>query len=122
MPAIYQHGVILAAANDVPNLWSIKPEKATIPRRCRYIPQKGMWVSGKQWNVPIKLDAKTRTRLLGLKYTDKDSGKTYMQTHTGWFKPAGKGWVVYLQPGHSLHDLQNPTYERILLNAVVWKP
>jgi len=64
----------------------------------------------------------TRTRLLGFKYTDKDSGKTYMQTHTGWFKSAGKGWVIYLQPGHSLHDLTNPTYERILLNAVIWKP
>lgn len=65
---------------------------------------------------------KTRTTLLGFKYTDKASGKTYMQTHAGWVKPAGKGWVIYLQPGHSLHDLQNSTYERILLNALVWKP
>ena len=64
----------------------------------------------------------TRKTLLGLKYHDKDSDKTYMQTHAGWLKPAGKGWIIYLQPGHSLHDLKNPTYERILLNALIWKP
>jgi type 1 glutamine amidotransferase len=64
----------------------------------------------------------TRTLLLGLKYTDKDSGKTYMQSHAGWVKQSGKGWIVYLQPGHDLHDLTHPTFERILLNAVVWKP
>jgi hypothetical protein len=64
----------------------------------------------------------TRKTLLGFKYQDKDSGKTYMQTHAGWLKPSGKGWIVYLQPGHSLHDLKNPTYERILLNALIWKP
>jgi hypothetical protein len=65
---------------------------------------------------------KTRARLLGLKYADKDSGKTYMQPHAGWCKPSGKGWIVYLQPGHDLHDLKDPTYERIMLNAVIWKP
>jgi hypothetical protein len=64
----------------------------------------------------------TRTRLLGLKYTDKDSRKTCMQSHAGWVKRSGKGWIVYLQPGHDLHDLTHPTFERILLNAVVWKP
>ena len=70
----------------------------------------------------VLADDKTRTRLLGFKYTDKSSGKTYMQTQSGWVKPSGKGWIVYLQPGHSLHDLKDPVYERILLNAVIWKP
>jgi hypothetical protein len=70
----------------------------------------------------VLAEDKTRTRLLGFKYTDKNSGKTYMQTQSGWVKPSGKGWIVYLQPGHSLHDLKNPAYERIVLNAVVWKP
>jgi len=65
---------------------------------------------------------KSRTVLLGLKYSDRDSGKTYMQSHAGWVKASGKGWIVYLQPGHDLHDLTHPTFERILLNAVVWKP
>lgn len=65
---------------------------------------------------------RTRTRLLGFKYRDKTTGKTYMQSHAGWVKPSGKGWIVYLQPGHDLHDLTNSTFERIVLNAVIWKP
>lgn len=70
----------------------------------------------------VLAEDQARTLLLGFKYTDKESGKTYMQTHAGWFKPSGKGWIIYLQPGHSLHDLKNPTFERIVLNAVIWKP
>lgn len=70
----------------------------------------------------VLTEDQTRTRLLGLKYTDEDSGKTYMQSHAGWVKRSGKGWIVYLQPGHDLHDLTNPAFGRILLNAVVWKP
>lgn len=63
-----------------------------------------------------------RTVLLGFKYTDAKSGATYMQSHAGWCRPSGKGWIVYLQPGHGLADLNHPTFERILLNAIVWKP
>lgn len=63
-----------------------------------------------------------RTVLLGVKYTDAQSGKVYMQSHAGWVKPSGKGWIIYLMPGHSVRDLENPSYERILLNAVIWKP
>ena len=70
----------------------------------------------------VLAEDKSRTRLLGLKYTDKDSGKTYMQSHAGWVKPSGPGWIIYLQPGHDLHDLTNPSFERIVVNAVVWKP
>ncbi len=70
----------------------------------------------------VLAEDKSRTLLLGLKYTDKDSGKTYMQSHAGWIKPSGKGWIVYLQPGHDLHDLTNPAFERLVINAVVWKP
>lgn len=70
----------------------------------------------------VLAEDKSRTLLLGFKFTDKESGKTYMQTHAGWFKPAGKGWIIYLQPGHSFPDLENPVYERIILNAAIWKP
>jgi hypothetical protein len=70
----------------------------------------------------VLAEDKTRTFLLGFKYSDPGSGKTYMQTHSGWLKPAGRGWAIYLQPGHGLDDLTNPTFERILLNAVIWKP
>jgi hypothetical protein len=63
-----------------------------------------------------------RTILLGLKYADAKSGKTYQQECAGWCRPAGKGWIVYLMPGHSAAEFENPTYARILVNAVTWKP
>jgi hypothetical protein len=63
-----------------------------------------------------------RTLLMGLKYADEKTGKTYMQDRAGWIKPAGKGWVIYLMPGHTKKDFENPTYGRIVLNAVIYKP
>ena len=57
---------------------------------------------------------------MGLKYTDKTSGKTYMQETAGWVKRSGKGIVIYLMPGHTKHDFETPTYGRIVLNAIVW--
>lgn len=62
------------------------------------------------------------TRLLGVRYTDAKTGKVWMQTHAGWVKSAGKGWIVYLMPGHSAQDFENPAYARIVLNAVIWRP
>jgi hypothetical protein len=62
------------------------------------------------------------TLLLGLKYTDSKSGKTYMQDTAGWLKPADKGWVVYLMPGHTKQDFEDPAYSRIVVNAITWKP
>jgi hypothetical protein len=62
------------------------------------------------------------TLLMGLKYTDAKSGVTYMQDHSGWIKPARKGWVVYLMPGHTKHDFENPAYGRIVINAVIYQP
>src|SRR5262249_16271770 len=70
----------------------------------------------------VLAEDKTRTILLGVRYADKESGKTFMQNLGGWVKPADKGWVIYLQAGHSFPDLKNPTFERILLNALVWNP
>ncbi|MGC9034243.1 MAG: ThuA domain-containing protein [Verrucomicrobiia bacterium] len=60
--------------------------------------------------------------LLGFKYVDKKSGKTYMQTHCGWTKKAGKGIIIYLMPGHSVKEFQNSYYSQIVLNAVLYKP
>jgi len=62
------------------------------------------------------------TALLGLRYTDAKTGKVWMQGHAGWVRQAGKGWIVYLLPGHSALDFENPAYARIVLNAVIWKP
>ena len=39
----------------------------------------------------------------------------------GWLKKTGKGWTVYLQPGHAPKDFQHPVFGQILLNALVWK-
>lgn len=58
-----------------------------------------------------------RTVLLGLKYTDPKTGKTYMQDTAGWYRPAGKGWVLYFMPGHTVAEFENPAYARILVNA-----
>jgi hypothetical protein len=63
----------------------------------------------------------SRTLLMGLKYVDKN-GTTFMQSHAGWIKRAGKGTVIYLMPGHTKHDFEDPTYGRIVLNAFVYKP
>lgn len=65
---------------------------------------------------------KPHTLLLGFKYTDAKSGQVYRQTHAGWIKPSGKGLIVYLMPGHSSLDFENPVYSRIVLNAVVYQP
>src|SRR2546423_35101 len=53
-----------------------------------------------------------RTLLMGLKYTDTATGKTYTQDRAGWVKPAGKGWLVYLMPGHRQSDFDNAAYGR----------
>jgi hypothetical protein len=63
-----------------------------------------------------------RTLLLGLKYTDARTGKLYMQSHAGWVMPSGRGWTIYLMPGHSTREFENPAFARIVANAVVWKP
>lgn len=68
------------------------------------------------------VDLGSRTVLMGLKYVDAKAGATYMQSTSGWIKPAGKGWVVYLMPGHTQRDFENSAYGRIVLNAVIYKP
>lgn len=63
-----------------------------------------------------------RTSLLGFVYKDAKSGQTYMQDSAGWFMPLGKGLVFYFMPGHSTHDFENPSYARILINALLYAP
>jgi hypothetical protein len=64
----------------------------------------------------------SRTLLMGVKYVDDKGGTTFMQSHAGWIKTAGKGTVIYLMPGHTKHDFENPTYGRIVLNTFVYQP
>ena len=63
-----------------------------------------------------------RTVLMGFRYVDPTTGTIYMQDRAGWVKPAGKGWIVYLMPGHTTHDFENPAYGRIVANAVIFRP
>lgn len=63
-------------------------------------------------------DAKDKTILLGFKWQDPKTGKVWMQDRAGWYKKAGKGWVIYLQPGHSITDFDNSAYSQIVLNTL----
>jgi hypothetical protein len=58
------------------------------------------------------------TPLLGLKYTDAQSGQTWMQSTAGWRRPVKQGWVLYFMPGHTAHDFEDAAYGRIVLNAI----
>ncbi len=58
------------------------------------------------------------TPLLGFKYTDRESGRTWMQDTAGWRRPVKKGWVLYFMPGHTARDFQDPAYAQILVNAI----
>jgi hypothetical protein len=63
-----------------------------------------------------------RTLLMGLKYTDAQTGTTYSQDRAGWIKRAGKGWVIYLMPGHTAQEFEHRIYGRMVLNAVIFDP
>ena len=39
----------------------------------------------------------------------------------GWLKKTGRGWTVYLQPGHTESDFRHASFGRIVLNALEWK-
>ncbi len=62
-----------------------------------------------------------RTILLGFKFTDPE-GKEWMQDRSAWWMKAGKGSVFYSQAGHYAEDFAEPTYARILANAVIYSP
>jgi hypothetical protein len=67
-------------------------------------------------------DGKDKTVLLGLKYLDDRNNAQYMQQGEGWLKAAGKGWIVYLQPGHFTQEFENPAVSQMILNAITWQP
>jgi hypothetical protein len=67
-------------------------------------------------------DGREKTVLFGFHCVDPQTGKTYMQDRAGWYKPAGEGWVLYLQPGHAASDFQNRDYCQIVWNCLTWRP
>ena len=67
-------------------------------------------------------DGREKTVLFGFHYRDEETRKEIMQDRSGWYKPVRKGWLFYLQPGHSELDFKNRNYAQILLNCLGWKP
>ena len=68
-------------------------------------------------------DGDEKTLLLGFVYDgEKIAGKKIMQNTSGWLKKVEKGWLIYLQPGHSLEDMQSKAFQQIVVNAIRWKP
>jgi len=67
-------------------------------------------------------DGRDKTILLGFKYLDDRNKVLFQQATSGWIKPSGKGWIIYIQAGHSAHEYQHPAVARMVLNAVTWKP
>ena len=63
-----------------------------------------------------------RTTLLGYRYVDAATGKVWTQPTAGWLMRLGKGHVLYFMPGHTEQEFRNPSYLRIVTNAVTWKP
>jgi hypothetical protein len=56
--------------------------------------------------------------LMGLRYTDEKTGRVWVQDTAGWSRRAGKGYVFYFMPGHTLQDISDAVYGRILVNAI----
>jgi hypothetical protein len=122
-------GVSLELVNLNPNHF-IMTNKVTYPEHIAFVTTNSLVPHGELAGFKLNesevylnhvLDD-SRTLLMGLKFTDEKSGTVYMQSHAGWIKSAGKGTVIYLMPGHTKHDFENPTYGRIVLNALVYKP
>jgi len=67
-------------------------------------------------------DGREKTVLFGFRAADPKTGEVFMQDRAGWYKPAGKGWVFYLQPGHAEADFRNRAYAQIVLNCLAWDP
>jgi hypothetical protein len=68
-------------------------------------------------------DGREKTLLLGFIYNgDKIGGKKIMQSTSGWLKKVDKGWLIYLQPGHSLEDMRCKPFQQIVINAIRWTP
>jgi len=55
----------------------------------------------------------------GLPYTDS-SGRTSKTAEAVWAYEYGKGRVCFMAPGHAIHVLWNPEYEKMQKNAVKW--
>ncbi|MDX9754932.1 MAG: ThuA domain-containing protein [bacterium] len=67
-------------------------------------------------------DGYEKTVLFGFQTTDPETGVVIQQDRSGWLKPAGKGWIIYLQPGHAKADFAHPSFRQIIRNCLTWEP
>ena len=67
-------------------------------------------------------DGREKIILFGSHCIDPDTGQPIMQDRGGWCKPAGHGWICYLQPGHDEADFRHTTFVQIILNCITWTP
>lgn len=125
----YREGITWSEVNLNPTHF-IMTNKVTYPERIAYSSPNVAAPGGTLPGFTLKdsevylnhVHTGPHTLLMGLKYRDADSGVIYMQDRSGWTKPSGKGWIIYLMPGHTKGDFENSTYRRIVLNAVIYKP
>lgn len=66
-------------------------------------------------------DGREKTVLCGLKYYDPRNGELFMQDRAVWLKPYGEGDIVYILPGETPADYENPNIAQMILNAVMWE-
>lgn len=67
-------------------------------------------------------DGREKTVLCGLKYYDPRNGELFMQDRAVWLKPYGQGQIIYILPGETPADYENPKIAQMILNAITWKP
>ena len=67
-------------------------------------------------------DGREKTVLCGLKYYDPRNGELFMQDRAVWLKSYGKGHIVYILPGETPADYENPNIAQMILNTIVWEP
>jgi len=67
-------------------------------------------------------DGREKMVLLGFQVTDPQAGVVITQDRSGWYKPVGKGWLFYLQPGHAASDFRHTGFGQIILNCLDWEP
>ena len=67
-------------------------------------------------------DGRQKSVLLGFKYLDDRNDQLFMQDRAAWTRSYGKGEIVYLMPGHSAADFENPNFAQMIINAITWEP
>lgn len=66
-------------------------------------------------------DGREKTVLCGFKYYDPRNGELFMQDRAVWYKAYGEGEIVYIMPGETPADYENPKIAQMILNAIVWE-